>query len=289
MQFRTLKNDTLIPQSVVYKGMQHVLLAREEKNFANDVAAKFLEICGSAVRDTTENMGSIYTIPSEHDKYMWLANMTGDPDLPDKVLADQYDEHSRLQKVEVDNPIKQFSDLRWEIKGGTELWYGADGVAFQRTLDSKWVGLPAKRRIRVEKDIGFQIMQRNARAMVKGAVIVSREPAEFEPKMEWELDDIRAYFKLIDPTASVGDNEEFVTKGITDKAKRDQAVLEAKQGLLHRLYYRLVNPKYRLPTRAEFREYVTGKPTEEVVREELEHLVETAEKDAKRGMRKLNA
>lgn len=290
MEFRTVKNITAIPQSIVYSGTQHVLMPLEERNFDEAVAARFLAVCGQAVSDTTDLAGSAYTLPSEAGRYTWLANMTGNPDLPETTKANEVDDKGITRKVDAPNPMRQYRDLRWELKGGHEQWTGQDGGLWQRSLPSKEVCLPAKRRIRIESEIAEQVLSRDARSAVPGAIIKSREPSGFEPTMEWEIDDVRAYCKLIDPTMNIGlDSNGLARQAQENSAKLKDVVTAAKSALLSRLYFRIANPAYRLPTRAEFQEYVTGKPTEEVVREEVEKLLEQSDKDAKRGLRKLNA
>ena len=54
-----------------------------------------------------------------------------------------------------------------------------------------------------------------------------------------------------------------------------------------RLFFRIVDPRYTLPTEAEFREFVTGAPPQEIAAEEVVMgMIEKSEKDVAKTKRR---
>jgi len=77
---------------------------------------------------------------------------------------------------------------------------------------------------------------------------------------------VRGYLRLIDPSASVGPSE----AGVRERAAKDPEAIragksgiqayvdEAKRAALQRVFFRVANPDYHLPTRDEFSEFMSG-------------------------------
>ena len=134
-----------------------------------------------------------------------------------------------------------------------------------------------------------------------GAVIASRPRSDFEPDMTWPYEDMRNYARLTDPSMDIGPDDARIindVKAEVDILARDnawkprkieielkergkEALRSAKQALFHRLYFRLVNTDYKLPTRSEFNEFVTGRSEADVEEAELERILAKAEKATK--------
>lgn len=91
---------------------------------------------------------------------------------------------------------------------------------------------------------------------------------------------MRSYFRLVDATTDLGIGENELSakaakqKWTADKLKEEMRA--AKQTLFRRLYFRLVDPAYRLPTRKEFNEFLTGKSEEQIEEEQMQALLEKA-------------
>jgi len=280
MSFRTLKNISALPASCVFGGKQHVLQAKDEQNFDAALATAFLEANPGTVVDNTEAIGALYEAPDATETHMWLANVTGNPDAPAKVSTTTYNDRFVPVKVDIDNPIKELNDLTWEFKGGQKQWIGRDGTMWQMALGGSTTTLPARRRIRVTQAQGEQILGRAGRASLKNAVIRSRAPTTFEPDASWEFNDIRSYLKLIDPNANIGPTEESIQENLEHGEDFEQKLYNAKRDLLVRTYYRVCDPKYRLPTRAEFKQFTTGKSEQALTKESVQELLRESDKNA---------
>ena len=128
--------------------------------------------------------------------------------------------------------------------------------------------LPFRRRM-LPKNVGKWALNRAALGSeeMRGCLIESRAPTEFEPTARWPLDEVRSYFRLIDPAADVGKSEAEVREiaranpeaAAAGESGEAAYVDAAKRDLLNRVHFRIVDPQYTLPTRAEFAEFVSGK------------------------------
>ena len=58
---------------------------------------------------------------------------------------------------------------------------------------------------------------------MKGCVIKSRPKSHFEPDDTWPLDDIRSYFKLLNPVAELGPTEKEITHYKNGQKKKEAA------------------------------------------------------------------
>lgn len=135
-------------------------------------------------------------------------------------------------------------------------------------LGQKKLSIPAYKRTPLPKNEATWFVYRDAVAAGRGKPmsVYSRAPSDFEPDMTWTLDDMRSYLKLTDADAVLGDSEETiertVKKGRFKKYGQeaiDSAIDDAKRACLKRVFFRLVNPAFSLPTPREFSEFMGDK------------------------------
>ena len=84
MALVTLKNNTGVPQSIVFNGKQIILESNREQDFIQAVADKFVESRSPLVSVVEEDVGGVYE--DEDDGLIWIANITGNPDAPESYL-----------------------------------------------------------------------------------------------------------------------------------------------------------------------------------------------------------
>jgi hypothetical protein len=290
---KSVRNTSTVPQSIVYKGQQFVLGPREEQTYEAEIANRFIEVCSPVVVDVSgEEFGQTFA-PDRQAQTVWVANMTGNPELPRRTKVQRYMKTGtlRTEPVEVDHPNLEPRTLAWEFKGGHEQFVGGDGKLVQRTLNSRLLVVPPFKRRPFTKPEADFIFANDNLSEARGCVVESRAPSEFEPDMSWKLSDMRAYFRLTDPMADLGPDEKALGERARaetwDEKRATEEVRKAKQMCMRKLYFRLVNPAYRLPTRKEFNEFMTGKSEENIQKEELNEILAAADKTIASGARKL--
>jgi hypothetical protein len=100
---------------------------------------------------------------------------------------------------------------------------------------------------------------------VRGCVIVSRQKSSFEPDGSWDLNDIKLWVSLIEPSVAGKIRTE-------EQCGSEENILEEKKLSLRRAYFLAANPKYTLPSRAKFESLkrLTDKGTVKFADEEVE-------------------
>ena len=297
---KTIRNTLKIPQSVVYKGRQFVLGPLEEQTFDAVIAAAFLEKCAPIVEEAKSDLGATWA-PELQAKTKWVANVTGNPDAPSTVADRRYDKTvMRYTEVQIPNPNLKPYPVARELKGGHRQYTARDGGLVQESLPSKTWVVPTYRRVPMPEAVADWFVNRDAMTGPgRGAVIVSRPRSDFEPDLTWSYEDMRNYARLTDPTMELGPEEGKLAQTVKEeidqlafenkwvprkiavelKERSKEALRKAKQELFHRLYFRLVNPDYPLPTRTEYSEFVTGRSQADLEDEEIERILANADKD----------
>ena len=286
---KTIKNTSGVQQSVVYRGSQFILQPYDEATYDVVIADLFLEMCAPIVVDTTERIGDTYA-PEFQRSTKWLANMTGDPDAPDEVEQTLVDKDTRRwRKLKVPNPNKAARTIS-RVKYGGQIQYTArDGGLVNQTAPAKTLEVPPFRRRALPIEEAEWFKNRDGLSSSPGAVIFSRPPSDFEPDMSWPLDRMRSYAQFLDQSAGargvLGPSEEDLVARATgegfSKVQLAEELRKAKQSLMRWLYFKLVNPDCRLPTRIEFEEWLTGKSAVEIEESEVEKLFEKADRQTK--------
>lgn len=264
----TLYNQSPSDASVFVNGKRLFLHAFSEGIFDEEVAHAFMHYNPGIVveaPDLTNLTAETVTKPTT----VWVANMTGNPDAPSKMRIKQL-VNKRWSETEVDNPAKaprklvermagtwvEKTDARGELTAGRKPW--------------KRVEVPPYKRVEMTEVAGRWFLNRVAMARfghnpAAGERLVfaikARPPGAFEPDASWDLDELRAYFRYIEPTAKLPASEADIrARGAKSNMREDEiefAIGREKRELMKRLFFRVVNPKGpRLPSREEFMQFL---------------------------------
>jgi hypothetical protein len=287
-----LRNNTGVAQNIVYEGRQIVLGPHEDGDYVKPVADKFLEIRAPLVTVAEEDIGGIYEEGSPDT--VWVANMTGNPDSPDQVKAKLF-VNRQWQMIPVDNPNKAARPLVLKCDMGMKEYTAKDGALESLNLGKKVIRIPPYKRRAMPSNEARWWLNRDAisEAHYRGASIKSRAPSAFEPRPDtidsWSLDELRAYLKLMDPNAEMGRSEEQVARDAKKRNHRkNEEVLahveEEKSLIMKRLFFRLADPRYPVPSRREFEEFMRGAPEPEA--SVSDDVIEQAEKQLTKAKRR---
>lgn len=264
-QLKTVKNKTSIAQTIVVNGRPITLREKEERSFVSEVADKFLAECKPYVVEVSDHLGAVQEDKLVRDT-VWVANVTGDPDAPPTIKRRKF-ENKRWGDEEVPNPKAEPLDLVRFIDGGMVEYTTKDGVLEAKNMGKQEIRINAFKRIELPALIANWFLQRdgNQDVPMRGCAIRSRAPSNFEPDMGWDLDQMRRYLKLVDIKADLGPSDQEVNDRVLKKHGEllktnkeefyelcDIAVFDAKVTCMKRLFMRLVDPRYRLPTKKEF-------------------------------------
>ena len=257
----TLRNNTGVPQSIVFKGRQIILDANSDGAYDEDIAKKFVENRSPLV-SVVEEVADTYSDGSE---MVWIANFTGNEDLPETVNVKQW-ASGRWNHADVPNPKREARVVQRFMDLGMQSYTARDGVFEFNNLAKTRFRLPPYTRRLFPKNLANWSLQRDSLGDLRGSIIKSRAPTVFEPDESWSLDDARGYLRLIDPNANVGPSEaDVIQKASQDpEAVRagdsgvDAYIRGAKKVVLRRLFFRVADPRYHLPKREEFNEFMRG-------------------------------
>jgi hypothetical protein len=287
-----LRNNTGVAQNIVYDGRQIIMGPHEENDFVQTVADKFLEVRSPLVSLVQDDIGGVYE--EQSPDIVWVANMTGNPDAPDQVKAKLF-VNRQWQMVDTDNPNKPPRPLVLHCDMGMREYVAKDGATEALNLGKQEIRIPPYKRRPMPSSKARWWLNRDATGEphFRRASIKSRAPTTFEPRPEniddWSLDDLRSYLKLMDPQAELGRSEEQVAREAKKRNHRKdeeiRAHIEEEKNLtVKRLYFRLVDPRYPIPTRRDFEEFVRGAPEPEGI--VSDDAVEKAEKQLTKAKRR---
>lgn len=275
-KLKRVRNVTGVSQSIVVKGQIVSLGKQEEKQMDSDLADAFIERCAGVVVEVIDDFGAVADAPKK-DKTVWVANVTGDPDAPDTVTTRIW-KNKHWEETDIKNPVKRPWLLKEEANGGMQEYTDKSGTLMALNLPTFWISLPAYRRIELEEGLANWFLGRQANGLPRTdphirKAIVSRAPGNFEPDISWDLDELNMYLLLLDIDAVRGPSEKAFKAqayrgGRGRKAPTDgeyQTMLDDQKRLvMKRIYFRLVDPRFRLPDRKEFAEAMKGASLAEV-------------------------
>lgn len=216
------------------------------------------------------DVGSIAAtfVPKEKPKTVWVANVTGNPDAPATVKAGKMKNRQTglIEEVTVENVNRQPRTIHMEMIGEQGKYTDKHGNDQGYTKFPKIIEIPPYQRRELEAHVGSWIVRRDNMAPPheRGAVIKSRDHVDFEPSVDWSIDELHEYLGYVDPvcqkTGLCGPSEAALVKkhkGLKLEMEKRRVKLEA----LKRLHFRLSDPKYRLPTQKEFADYMASRKT----------------------------
>lgn len=250
---KSIRNKTNVSQSIVYKGKQLILNPKEERAFPGDIADQFLEDCENYVELTPLNLG-MSNAKAEDKKTIWIANVTGNPDLPETIPYVKLSGKDRISTT-IPNPKREARTIARRFHLGMKEIQKGDGTLDGLNLGNMLISLEPFTRRELPKEIGEWFLHRDnlGEKEFTGACARSRAPTEFEPDMTWELDDMRLYLRLVDPKAlQCRSDHEVRIQAVAAEQDVDIALFEEKALCMKRLFFRLIDTKYRVPTAMEF-------------------------------------
>jgi hypothetical protein len=278
MNLHRVYNGLNTPAFVVIGGEEISIAAGGTELLDDTALAKMLQKYGPEAI-TVSAAQSIHK-PVVKSKFVWIANMTGDPDAGKTVTVKVPADKGRTWvPTEVPNPKWEARTIKRTMQGSQDI-YRTEKGEFSHNRFPLTYELPPYTRMEVDEKTARWMLRRDgySEPHARRQIMKSREPSNFEPNMDWELDDIQIYLRLIDPECKrIGSN----TKATIDKVKKTAAYRNAsengkkrklaeglykeKETMLQRVFFRIANPAYRLPTRDEFIALKTGKHPDEDV------------------------
>jgi hypothetical protein len=260
---KTVRNTTTLEQQVLVGPNIYTLAAYEEKPFSDLVANTFLAELPEIIKEVKgDSIGAVYDKPLEKPETVWVANFMGDPDAPDKTKIKVYDKETRRYKwIEVDNPLRIPRPVSRELGGAMEEYRDAEGGLLAKNKPPTTITVPPFQRREMPGPIGRWFLTRDGNILpdqFRGQVQLSRAPSSFEPNMNWELDDMRAYLHMMDRKAKLGPCQKDVEEQYKDKSSLELAIHEAKLLCMKRLHFRVAKASARLYSRSEFEEFRRG-------------------------------
>ena len=272
------------------EGQEFVILPYSAKAFPEETANQFLRDCSGFVRKASQtNVPPL--LPGE--KAMWVANMTGSP-FVDVQFKNKVAKRTKTaagivsEEVEevIPNPVSKEQILKWSMSTGQgpdpygRLKVRGISAGDDFNLPPLQISIRPRTRIVVSENIALWMIQRDSMEAPygNGKVAECREPTEFEPTMQWPLDQIVFFARMVD---DVGFNGKVVDQMIVDSGygkTRGKALSLAmimssarhnefvKDAMLQRLFYRIVDKRFNLPTQQAFTaayEIYTKGPTDE--------------------------
>lgn len=265
MVLKRIYNQTAVTQSISWRGSQLSITPHEEQMVDEDIAQAFCERCADFVVAAAEEFATVATVDPAQ-KNIWLANMTGNPDYPEKIELREWRD-KRWQWTQVENPVKRPVNLKEYANGPMVEYTAKDGVLEALNMPGKFITVPAFQRVEFDAATANWFLERvnmsspQSRTGTFPKAVASRKPSAFEPDMSWDLNTILAYLKFVDPDCKRPRDEQAVRKMAGKKKTEDelkQLVTEEKRLAMKKLYFRLVDPQYRLPGRKEFEEFLKG-------------------------------
>lgn len=227
----------------------HVLPPHTTLPFEPEVANKFLaEYAGMVVEDTQE---AIPDRPGQ--RRVWLANVTGNPFLPDTIFVPGKRETDPPEQIP--NPLKQPITLEWLITRPEEVHVDESNLPMSHHYPPTLFKLKPFDRQSVPESVAMQLIQRDSCCipMQKGKIIECREPQPFEPNRSWGLNDLMLYARLCDDhfftEKRFSDMNVLSEEGLGhDKNK----IREARGVLWQYIFHIIVDKRRGLPPKGAF-------------------------------------
>lgn len=269
MKLKTLQNLSRDPQVMSFEGE----IVRFEPagapgailDLPEAVADLVIEHLGGLVRELGVDVPIKSYVDVVRPESCWLANMTGDPDAPSTVLVTSVVNKKTGEREPVYEPNeKKEPRTVVERMGVSHEFYTTQSGTGQRAIPQRPVIIAPYQRVEVKVGERDTIVNRDAtkQAHQRGRVIMSRPPADFEPKQDWTLDELRAWVILCDPLGEMvaGPSEAELRAQCEEANKTEEQTYlilhKAKTAAWQRAILRVLNPKYRLVSKKEFEAYM---------------------------------
>jgi len=268
MQFKIVRNTTNVEQIAIFDGKRVALDRYDEQRMPIAVAEAFLEQCRGRVVESDSGIGGVFETGEEQTQYLWIYNATGNKDEPEHRQKRRHNKMTgEKELVNFPNSLREAVPLiRYMDKGMIES-RDRNGKPTGLNQGKMAILLPPFKRIRLQKPVARWFLNRDAgqEVLERGKARLSRPPSAFEPDASWSLDDMRAYLRLMDSSATLPPSQTDIEeaykkdenlikrkKSPSDPRVIEQRIEDAKAECLKALHFRVCDPNYRLFTQQEF-------------------------------------
>jgi hypothetical protein len=264
-----LRNNSDRAQFVFWKGNQIILAPGQEDNFAPNIAEYFLKQCSPYVEHIDLTSGSLQ-MSKEEPSVLWVANITGNPDASQTFSVNRRNSRTNefLGTVQIENNIFLPRVLKYRAQGSEIPITEQDGTKSSIMLGPTLYEIMPFKRLEFPTATAKWLLQRESLATNVGgtpvpgrqpALIRSRPPSAFEPASAtaWPIDQMRCYLYMCDASVTkqqLGPSEAQLAADAKGKSKDEleKMIRNTRFVLWKRLFTRLVDPRFRLPTKEEF-------------------------------------
>ena len=241
----TLYHHSNIHQHAYSDGRRHTMQPFEIRVLPPDVAQLFLAQRGQFVQPYV-----VASIPRiEGEPLVYLANVTGNPFLPEKVKTTYFDRQKNIEvEQEVTNPLRQARPVHRKMQVPQIVRATKDGQGKETfSVPPMLVKLPPFSRHQCSKSTADWLTERDARQdeLMVGAIKIVRAPTNYEPNDSWSQEEMLAYGEALD--ASVAWRTHWPVpatgEGFADESRK------VKIDLLNALFFKVIDERYTLPPR----------------------------------------
>jgi hypothetical protein len=244
-----IRNTSDIERKVLFNKKIEVIYPQTVRSVPRELASAFVEEHPSDVQ---------YYVPVKlppigvGERVVWLANVTGNPFAPDEVMDIRIVKGKR-EEYKVQNPNKRPIPVKG-LMGVGQLWQKNPHSGEEECINLPKIAIeiPPFARIRCGHFVADWLMVRDGMSGIahRGKLLVCNEPGDCEPNDSWSLDEIRQYALFVDSVTF--SQAEHIGPSEADLKADPAAVLEAKELLLRKVFFRVVDPKYSKPTRSQW-------------------------------------
>lgn len=249
----SLRNRSKIFQYVLVNNQRYQIPPFEVTVLDEDIAKAFLQSCapwvGIAGGDAEVEPDTI----TAGGKTVYLFNATGNPDAPATVKVSKYQKGGGTALVDVVNPQKQPIYLRWKGETTYVADIEPDGTPTSRRVTSSDHVLEPYTRHGFRESIAKRILDLDGGASeeMRFAAKRARDPQAWEPNEFWSLDYLRYWARIVDASIPIDE-----VPGL------DETEEDVHRRLWRRCWFRLADPRYRIPSQEEFETFVKAKQVE---------------------------
>jgi hypothetical protein len=252
----TLRNVSDTPQHVFINDRRETIHGLQTRVLPLDVARLFLEQRGKYV---VKHESPAIPVMAGFGS-VWVANLSGNPFLPEKVTVKVKDRRTNMYVDElVDNPLRKPFYIRERISQGQVVQESTKGEGGQESINlpKMVIEIPPYERVLVPGPIAYTLLTRDSirEDLIRGQVGQCRAPGEFEPNETWALDDVRLYAGLLDFHAFrpyLDSKLETCIKPESAFGGNKSRVAEERKKLLDLIFFKVINEEITLPDPREF-------------------------------------
>lgn len=273
-----LRNVTEEHLVAIFQGIPVRFEPHAERVLPAVMAEKVKHDLGTKVEEQGERP-AVHKPASYFGKTQWLANVSGDPDEPATIVVDKKTNKVTGEEAPVyannqrarPTPVTVFCNQREEP-------IQSDIGTFTFTWPPEHHTLKAGERRELPHGIAETFLREETLAGPQsGKIIKARAPQESDPSMSWSLEQLTAYFMLVEPTApafKMKSEDQIRAENTAADGKLDAnafavALEDQKYIMYKRCFKRAVDPRYPVPSLDDLDKYMNrearraSKPSDE--------------------------